>query len=85
MYRIRCGNEPCLCQMSCSRFLMTPVAQATDPTVSADGQKPNTDGVVEMDEAGIAHLLPKVMVPYLTRPGETPRKVQISRYAPGLL
>ncbi|MEW5298367.1 MAG: hypothetical protein WDW36_001499 [Sanguina aurantia] len=42
-------------------------------------QPSNVEGVVEVDEAGIAHLLPKVMVPFLTRPGETPRKVQISR------
>jgi hypothetical protein len=31
------------------------------------------------EEAGVSHLLPKVMVPYVTRAGETPRKVQIQR------
>ncbi|GFH19487.1 uncharacterized protein HaLaN_16440, partial [Haematococcus lacustris] len=31
------------------------------------------DGAVE--EGPVAHLLPKVMVPYITPPGETPRKV----------
>ncbi|GMH32802.1 hypothetical protein BSKO_00636 [Bryopsis sp. KO-2023] len=30
-------------------------------------------------EKGTEHLLPKVMVPYVTAPGETPRKVQIQR------
>ncbi len=28
-----------------------------------------------------SHLMPKVMVPFETRPGETPRKVQIQRSA----
>lgn len=34
------------------------------------------------EEAGVSHLLPKVMVPYVTRAGETPRKVQIQRSGP---
>lgn len=32
-----------------------------------------------------AHLLPKVMVPFLTQPGETPRKVQIQRCGRGII
>lgn len=32
-----------------------------------------------LDDAAAAHLLPKVLVPFQTKPGETPRKVQIQR------
>jgi len=35
------------------------------------------DGMA-MDEDAL-HLLPKVMAPYETKPGETPRRVQIQR------
>lgn len=35
---------------------------------------------VESDEFTHAHLLPKVMVPYITKPGDTPREVQIQRW-----
>lgn len=38
---------------------------------------------VEGDEALYSHLLPKVMAPYDTRPGDTPRKVLIQRSAEG--
>lgn len=38
---------------------------------------------VEGDEALYSHLLPKVMAPYDTRPGDTPRKVLIQRSAVG--
>jgi dynein heavy chain len=34
---------------------------------------------VEGDEAMYSHLLPKVMAPFETRSGETPRKVLIQR------
>jgi hypothetical protein len=35
----------------------------------------------EGDEEGLAHLLPKIMVPLVTKPGDTPRKVQLQRWA----
>ena len=31
------------------------------------------------DEGRVAHLLPRVMVPFVTKRGETPRKVLIQR------
>jgi hypothetical protein len=39
------------------------------------------DAFEEGADAGpTAHLLPKVMVPYETKPGQTPRKVEMQRY-----
>lgn len=46
-------------------------------SVTADAQ--GRDEFLEGEDAGIAHLLPKVMVPFETKPGETPRKVVIQR------
>eukprot|EP00983_Pelagomonas_calceolata_P040053 1137442-Pelagomonas_calceolata.AAC.8 len=38
------------------------------------------DGTMTMEEEQL-HLLPKVMAPYETKPGSTPRRVQIQRCA----
>ncbi|GAX80571.1 hypothetical protein CEUSTIGMA_g8008.t1 [Chlamydomonas eustigma] len=46
----------------------------------SNGGAVHNDVLDEMlEDAADSHLLPKVMVPFETRPGETPRKVQIQR------
>jgi hypothetical protein len=50
--------------------------------VQVDASSKSISSTVEeadSDDTCHAHLLPKVFVPYVTKPGDTPRKVQIQR------
>ncbi|KAG2439747.1 hypothetical protein HYH02_010624 [Chlamydomonas schloesseri] len=54
-----------------------PAAGAEDPT--GEGSQASVYDEVEGDEVMYSHLLPKVMAPFETRSGQTPRKVLIQR------
>lgn len=50
-------------------------AAATAAATAADAEL----DAVGSDDSQHPHLLPKVQVPFITKPGETPRRVQIQR------
>lgn len=61
------------------------LARSRHPELRASIHTFPTQGLLDAlelaDEQTMSHLLPKVMVPYITRPGEIPRRVQIQRCA----